>query len=118
MAVCLPFVGDFWQLMKESRGEADEISFTLGFQVYQELLAAGLQLGRRCSGPRVTYIPGEYDPNSKNEVWLPTVVASSMVLYQLSLPREARVRVDDTWNWWMLREGEVYDLGGVAAPQA
>ena len=50
-----------------SRGEADEISFDVGFQVYQELLAAGWQLGRRCSGPRVRYILGEYDPNAKNE---------------------------------------------------
>ena len=40
-----------------------------------------------------------------------------MVLYQLSVRREARARDDDTWNLWMLREGEVYDQGGVPAPQ-
>ena len=118
VAVCLPQVRDFHQLITESGGEADEHSFVLGFQVYQELLAAGWQLGRRCSGPRVRNIPGECDPNAKDGTWLQTIVVTSMVLYQLNVRHEARVRDDDTWNWWMLREGEVYDLGGVPAPQA
>ena len=39
VAVCLPQVRDFHQLITESGGEADEHSFVLGFQVYQELLA-------------------------------------------------------------------------------
>ena len=118
VAVCLPQVRGFHRLIEESGGEADEHSFVLGFQVYQELLAAGWQLGRRCSGPRVRYDSGENDPNAKDGIWLLTIVVTSMVLYQLNVRYEARVRDDDTWNWWMLREGEVYDLGGVPEPQA
>ena len=55
---------------------------------------------------------------TKNDTWLQTVVVSSMVLYQLSVRREAQIWDEDTWNWWMLCEGEVYDLGGVPVPQA
>ena len=78
--VCLLFVRDFHRFIEDSGGEADEITFVGGFQEFQELLAAGWQQGRRGSGPRVSYIPGEYDLNAKNEVWLQTVVVSSMVL--------------------------------------
>ena len=66
----------------------------------------------------MTYIPGEYDLNAKNAVWLKNVAVCTMVLYQLNVRREARIHDDDTWNWWMLREGEVYENGGVPAPQA
>ena len=116
VAVCLSSMRDFRQLIQEGEGEADEISFALGFQEYQQLLAAGWQMGRRCSGPRMTFISGEYDPNAKNEVWLQTAVICRMVLYLLSVRREARFWGEDTCNGWMLREGEVYDLGGVQVP--
>jgi hypothetical protein len=106
-AVCLPFVRDFHQFVELSGGEADEISLVAGFQEYQDLLAAGWQLGRRWS-----------EPKAKTEVWLQSVLISSMVLYELNVRWEARVREDDTWNWWMLRESEVYENGGEPTPQA
>ena len=106
VAVCLPQVRDFHQLIEESGGEADEHSYVLRSRCIKSCwkLAAGWQLGRRCSGPRVRYDSGEYDPNAKDGTWLQTIVVTSMVLYQLRVRHEARVRDDDTWNWWMLRE--------------
>ena len=90
-------VQNFHQLIEESGGDADEISFTLGFQEHQELLATGWQL-RRCIGARVTYTPSQYDTNAKNEVWLQAVLVCSMVHYQLSVRREAQIQDDGTWN--------------------
>ena len=117
-AVCLPFLRDFRSLIELSGGEADEITFVGGFQEYAELLAAGWQLERRSSGPRGSYIPWELDLYLKDATWFQTVVVSCMVQYQLKKRWKARVREDDTWNWWMLRESEVYENGGVPTPQA